>query len=280
MNKAEKLRRWNIAAAIVHALSFVAALVVALIFLSTSVQREVTTDFVKYNQNATGPVEAGPFTVYLQSLGYYQLVWFILPFPLITAAFHALIAWSPIVRQYYNKWTLMEGRNPLRWIEYSITASLMVWTIAQLSGITNIFLLVTLVLGNVGLQLQGYLMEISNKRWTPKNTNRPTNYVALISGYILFVAQWIPIIAYFFAAITSPRPVDKVVPWFVYTIIIGLFFQFLAFGLVMTFHYIRWIRFLNSFYGNEISYILLSLTSKLFLTWNLLIGIALNSMSQ
>jgi hypothetical protein len=292
------LNRLNIFAFVLHLLVFFTALIITVIFAPQSFQTQLTADFRGYGNDTLSiqppPPEAGPFSSTLQSLGYYQLIWVNLAFPLITAAFHALIAFVPAVRKQYNQWVFNEGRNPLRWIEYSITASLMTWVIMQLSGVTNIFLLVIVgIVCNVALQAQGHFMEIINTpQEKPNKKNnfvvsmRTINWIPTLSGWLLFMGQWSVIFSYFFKALASPRPITAMqVPWFVYTIVIGLFFQFALFGMVQLLRYApfakTWFRgfFSTGGYGYEMSYIILSLTSKVFLTLNLLIGIATNQMS-
>lgn len=272
----EKLRRCNLGAGLLHLTSFIAALILVIIYSSSSLTTELRTDYRVYDANVTNST-SGPFSTQCTSLGSYSISWVIICFPIITSLFHLVIALAPDVRAQYNVWTLREGRNPLRWLEYSITASLMVWVICQLSGVTNVFLLVVLVLGNVAMQYQGYIMEVANMGRT-----RAQGFIwsPVTIGFILFAQQWLPIFVYFFAAITSPRPpTAEQVPWFVYTIVFGLFFQFLLFGMVMTLHYYGWPRILRSNYNNEVAYIILSFVSKFFLDWNLIIGIITNPFS-
>lgn len=278
----KSLRRCNLAAGILHGLSFIAALTLVIIFIDQSLMTELRTDYKVYAANATNstggtqPDAGGPFAVVCSSLGFYKLSWVIIAFPAITSLFHLTIALNPELNDAYSRSTLGQGSNPYRWLEYSITASLMGWVIGQLSGVTNVFLLVVLVLVNIAMQYQGYIMEVVNvgrKRgtyfWSP-----------VVIGFILFAAQWMPIFVYFFAAITSDRPVGvDGAPWFVYTIVFGLFFQFLLFGMVMTLHYWGSPKWLRSNYNNEVAYIILSFTSKVFLDWNLLIGIITNPMA-
>jgi len=282
------LYRLNIAAFILHMLTFLVALVVSIVFAKQSFQTELTSDFRGYSLTPLGPPEAGPFATVLRSLGYYQLIWVNLPFPLITAIFHLVVAFE--LRPQYNQWLFKEGRNPLRWLEYSMTASLMTWTILQLSGVTNVFLLVTLgIVANVVLQLHGYLMEVLNPKVTKATSTAAAaavNWLPMLSGWFLFLGQWSVIFAYFFSALASPRPPTAAqVPWFVYSIVIGLFFQFALFGLVQILYYAEfaksWFKgFFASPFGYEVCYIVLSLTSKVFLTVNLLVGIATNQMSS
>lgn len=263
------LYKLNVAAFSLHLITFIVSLILSIVFAGQSFQTELTSDFRNYgNNSANPPPQAGKFFTNLQSLGFYQLIWINLPFCLITAFFHALIAWNPTINKKYNIWVFKEHRNPLRWIEYSITASLMTWVIMQLSGITNIFLLImTALIGNIILQAQGYYMEILKVNWIP-----------MLVGWLVFLGQWSIIFAYFLEALTSPRPPTATqVPWFVYTIVIGLFFQFAAFGFVQLFRYLGYIK---SAYKYEMFYIILSLTAKIFLSLNLVIGIAVNNMSN
>lgn len=186
---------------------------VSIVFARQSYHTELRTDFLSYNASNT----PNPFSVDSKSLGFYALIWVDLPFPIITSLFHLFIAFHPTVRAYYYEQVFQYDCNPLRWAEYSITASLMYWVILQLSGVTNIFILIVVgVLMNVALQWQGYLQELLLKK---------KNYVPTWTGWIIFMGQWIIILAYFFAAVTSPRPPGaERPPWFVYSIVIGLFF--------------------------------------------------------
>lgn len=282
----------NTLAALVHAASFVAALIISIIYRDNSVLGEITTQFRVYDFNATTPVNGigGALTSELKSLGTFPLIWVDLPFPFITAFFHLIIARSPIIRTAYEHWVFHEGRNPLRWLEYGITASLMTFVIAQLCGITDIFLVILVgFVFNVIVQWSGHLMEVVNIPFTsaekPKSSGlKPPQgtpsirWGPLVLGWCAFAAQWGPMLVYFFTAVESPRPAaTQEVPMFVYTIVLGLLGQFAIFGLVLTNRYLGWVGFLATSFGVEVSYILLSLTSKLWLTWNLLIGIVTNA---
>jgi len=205
-------------------------------------------------------------TVTLRSIGTYQIIWLLVAFPAITALFHATIVWVRAVRIVYFLNVFQLERNPIRWIEYSITASIMTWVIMQLSGITNLFLLIAGgVLLNVALQYQGYYMEMLN----PPSRAR-VNWAPTLIGWLLFLGQWTVIGVYFFATVSSAVP-D--VPWFVWTIIIALFFQYATFGVVQLCHYWKWPRFLATGYEMEQAFVFLSLFSKLTLTWVLVGGL-------
>lgn len=232
--KERRLLTLNKVAGFLHLVSFCAACVVTGVFLTQSYQTQLTTDFRRYNESVPvgAPETAGNFTSTLDNRGYYRLVWVDLPFPLITALFHLMIGFGPgllsSVQDQYLRDVMSNKGNYLRWLEYSITASLMTWVILQLSGVTNVFLLIMAgPVANIALQCQGYLQEKFRTR----------SYVPTIVGWLIFSAQWAVILSYFFVAITSERPPDAPnVPWFVYSIVIGLFVQFIFFGLVQLGH--------------------------------------------
>jgi hypothetical protein len=124
----------------------------------------------------------------------------------------------------------------------------MTWVILQLVDVQNVFLLILAgPVANIALQAQGYLQERFEK------TRIPT-YV----GWLIFAGQWSMIWVYY-AYVPSK-------PWFIHSIVIGCFVWFVLFGLVQL------LRF--SKYTQELLYISLSFTAKLYLTWNLLTAAA------
>lgn len=84
------LNRLNIVAFVLHLFLFIASLIVTIIFAPQSFQSQLTSDFRGYGNDTFAPPAAGPFSSTLQSLGYYQLIWVNLAFPLITAVFHRI----------------------------------------------------------------------------------------------------------------------------------------------------------------------------------------------
>lgn len=287
------LVRLNTAAFFLHMTVFFIALVVSIVYSGRSVQVQATTDFRVYGTDTLvldPPPQAGPFMTRLASLGYFPIIWVDLPFPFITAIFHGIAAFGgATVRKRYDTWVFSEGRNPMRWSEYSVTASLMTVVILFLSGVTNIFLILGVgVVGNILLQAMGYLMEVMNMSSSsvPSKEPRKINWMPMILGWFVFLAQWSVIFSYFFTAITSPRPPTAAqVPWFVYSIVIGLFFQYSLFGLVQLLHYLPFARnwfggFFSSNYGYELSWVILSFTSKFYLVANIVIGTVTNPMAS
>lgn len=267
------LQNLNKVAGIFHWLMFIGALVMSFVFRSKSFMAQITVDFKRYD--ATPPLgtppQAGNFSTTLESRGFYQLIWVDVAFHFITGLFHILIGFAPVVTAYYMQKLFVKNQSPLRWIEYSITATTMTWTIMQVSGITNIFILVLgAIVGNIVLQLQGYQMEkMKGRSWVP-----------MISGWIIFLGQWSTIFSYFFTAISSNRPIGVAsAPVYTYFIVIGLFFLFSMFGLIQVTHFAKWPRFMGTVFAQEVAFLVMSFVAKTFLTWTLLIGIATNPLA-
>jgi hypothetical protein len=188
----------------------------------------------------------------LETLDGYQIFWVLWPMPVLTGIFHAFQAVLIIANVKWYTDPLGRKQNLVRWIEYSITASLMTWIVAQLSGVTNFVLLVMVaIVMNIALQVQGYIYEISATKWPP-----------MVAGLVLFCGQWTTIGSYFFRAVLTADA-----PAFVWVIFVGLFITFLGFPSVqLASPLMTWKQY-------EIVFVVLSAISKLLLDWTLFFGI-------
>lgn len=153
---------------------------------------------------------------------------------------------------------LKHGYNPVRWIEYSMSAGIMWFVIAQLSGVQDINLLLLLIGCNVLLQITGYSSENPEYGKFRKTINS--------LGFYLFIIMWIPIFTYFFTSLAEAEgnPPDSV-----YSIIFVMFALFAVFGVVNTLYVQKKIK---KFEKVELAYIVLSFVSKTFLTNMTLFG--------
>lgn len=254
----EQLKKYNLWAALAHLTSFVVLLGFTIAEYKGSFKAQLTTDFLKHSSKGVRP-ESGPYRATLETVGVLQLVWVQLSFPLITSGFHFYI-WYDAENKYRQ---IIKNRvNPYRWLEYGITATIMTNTILQLSGVTNVFLLMNSAILSILLQLSGYLIE-------RLDTKEPPN-VGIPMGWTIFVAQWTTIMCYFFVATTS-----RSVPWFVYTVIITMFVMFSLFGLVQML-YIFGNKTEEDYKRMEKRFIVLSFVSKLSLDWIIMIGLLTN----
>lgn len=241
---ARRLRTWNYLVAAVHFSSFVALTIISYLNLATAKRVRLWTDY----DGAT-----------LSVIADYPLFATLLPFPAITALFHLLAAWN--VDSYYRE-VLVRGVNRLRWIEYAITNSLITVSLFGIVGAGDVYLFVAGILSNIAMQYFGYAHEEANH---PLN-RRPT-LLPLLTGFLPFFAIWIPTLAYHIADI-SAAPAFEVVA----------VFGSLVFALLFVIPLL--IRYrtraskeveLQANYNEELFYIILSLTAKLFLDWTVTI---------
>ncbi len=180
-------------------------------------------------------------------------------FLLLAAADHLLMA-SPGVISWYER-NLRSNINYARWIEYSISASLMIVLIAMLPGITNLYALIGLFAVNAAMILFGLLMERVNQdrddvTWWP-----------FLFGCIVGAVPWICITI---AIVVSTTEGDGV-PGFVYGIFVSLFLLFNCFAVNQWLQYKKRGRFADYLYGEKV-YIVLSLIAKSALAWQVFAG--------
>ena len=191
---------------------------------------------------------------------------FKLPFGILVSSFlfmsaiaHFIIA-SPTFNKKYNE-DLEKGINKFRWIEYSISSSIMIVLIAVLFGMFDIGALLLLFGINAVMNLCGYLMEQLNQysvetKWSP-----------FVVGTIAGLIPWIVIVLYAFG---NSDPSE--VPWFVYAIVGSYFAFFNLFPINMVLQYKKIGKWKDYLYG-ERAYIVLSLVSKSLLAWLVFSGV-------
>eukprot|EP00127_Corallochytrium_limacisporum_P001528 Clim_evm7s64 gene=Clim_evmTU7s64 len=174
-------------------------------------------------------------------------------------------------RDWYVLNFIMPGRNPLRWIEYSISASIMAVSIAALVGIYDIHTQFLIGAGQAICMLLGLVVEYLPFRGTGANTGTaPALYVSIRKqGIVLFwVAAfssglaWLVIACYFLE--------DTGVPDFVYAVFIGTAIAFFAFPINF---WLYTFRESYNFYRAEVVYIFLSYIAKTYLVVSVFGGI-------
>lgn len=153
---------------------------------------------------------------------------------------------------------LARGRNTGRWIEYSVSASLMVVLIAMLTGISDVAALGAIFGVNAGMILFGLLQE---------RYERPGgSLLPFWLGSLIGAVPWIVIGIYLWSPGSAAEP-----PGFVYAIYVSLFLFFNVFAVNMWLQYRRVGRWADYLYG-ERTYIVLSLVAKSALAWQVFAG--------
>ncbi len=175
----------------------------------------------------------------------------------LAAIDHLLVA-GPL-RGWYER-NLGRRINYARWIEYSLSASLMVVLIAMLAGIWQATALVGIFGVNAAMILFGLLMERNNR------PDREVDWLPFWLGGIVGAVPWIAITI---QLLRAQEQAD--VPGFVIGIFFSLLVLFALFPLVMYLQYKQVGRFADYVRG-ERAYIVLSLTAKSVLAWQVYAG--------
>ena len=218
-----KLKRLNLIAGLLHFLQGTFLLIVALTIDAVgSFRPDIYTNFYEYIE-ATYQVPAHLENV-TQFLFSIPFVFLIVGFLLLTALFHFIISGRKVNPVYNNN--LQEGINKYRWVEYSITSSIMIVLIAVLFGVTDLGTLILLFGLNVVMNLLGLLIEKLNQ-YTKK-----TNWTSFLVGSIAGIFNWVVI---FLFALGNSSPAE--IPWFVYAIAGSYFVFFNLFPINMFLQY-------------------------------------------
>ena len=180
---------------------------------------------------------------------------------LLLSGLALLILTLPRVFEWYVR-NLKKGANYARWMEYSITASLMIVVIAMLSGVFDLNSLILIFFLNMMMILFGWMMELHNQ------TTAKTDWTAFFFGCLAGSVPWVVIALYFFSAVANP---DAGVPTFVYFILPILFVFFNIFAINMVLQYRKVGKWRDYLFGEKV-YIVLSLLAKSALAWQVFAG--------
>ena len=242
--KLSGLRRWNAGMGALHF-----AQGAAILALSSAFSLPVTSSFLRMSPVTDKLV---PVQEELVRLRIGPLV---AAFLFLSAIAHFTLA-SPWLHRWYER-SVSRGINPARWIEYSLSSSLMMVVIAMLVGIYDIASLILIFALNATMILFGWMMELHNQ------TTERTNWTAYWFGCFAGAVPWIAV-AIYLAGAADP-------PGFVYGIFASLFVFFNVFAVNMLLQYRRVGRWRDYLYGERV-YMLLSLTAKSALAWQVFAG--------
>ncbi|MBQ1074611.1 heliorhodopsin HeR [Micromonospora sp. C31] len=169
---------------------------------------------------------------------------------LLLAALDHLVTAAPGVHPWYAR-NLDRRSNYARWIEYSVSASIMIVLIGLFVGIRDLAAVIGIFGANTAMILFGLLME---RQQVPGRAD----WSAFWFGSLVGLAPWAAIAVY----VAQPPEI----PGFVWAIIVIQFLLFASFALNMALQYAQRGRWRDYRYG-EVSYILLSLVAKSALAW-------------
>ncbi len=233
------LRKWNLGLSVVHA-----AQAVLILVMSSSFAITVTSTFP---QGPPGTRLTTPEGLLDVAIGPAIAVF------LLLAAFDHF-ATATFARITYEH-DLRRGINRFRWVEYSLSATLMILLIGFYSGITDITGIIVIAGANVAMILFGWLQERMNPPGRTTTTMMPF-WFGTVAGIAPWVAIWVNVIG-------APK-----VPGFVYGIVIAELIFFFSFGLNQWLQYRGVGRWRDYAYGEK-TYLVLSLVAKSVLAWQI-----------
>ena len=254
-----RLRVYNIVAGAVHLLQ---ALVFGyvLTLLTKQVLFGVTIDYMTGPPGVELPTEK--VTLFSTNLGIG-----VVAFLALSAFFHFLIS-SPWFFARYGA-GLKANHNYFRWVEYSLSSSIMIWLIAQLTGINNFSALVSIFAVNAAMIMFGALQE---KYETPGNGK----FLPFVFGSMVGIVPWVLVFVYLFQPGASGA---AQVPGFVIGIIVSLFVLFNTFAVNQILQY-KQIGGWSNYLRGERMYITLSLVAKSLLAWQVFSGAVIPALTN
>ena len=239
-----KLKRYNVIAGIFHAVQ-----AIAIISLGNGFKLPIHINYL-----ADPPIPGARFQ---------QVQLFSFPLGLGVAAFSIMSALAhfyvsgPGNERYLNG--LRNKTNYYRWIEYSLSSTLMIILISMLNAVWDIVGLIAIAGANISMILFGWLQE---KYEEPGKGSLLPFWFGCIAGLIPWIAM--------FWLLFSPGS-SQDAPGFVYGIVFSLFALFNCFAVVQWLQYKeigRW----KDYLAGEKTYITLSFVAKSLLAWQIFAG--------
>jgi hypothetical protein len=252
-DRAESLFRWNAVLAVVHFVQ--AAAILALSFAKNPIVTSPVVGTYLHFDEATKHLVTAQRSLMDLPIGPAVALFFFM-----SAVAHFTMAFP--ARGRYEGW-LARGQNPVRWIEYSFSSSVMIVVIAALAGVQEIGTLIAIFGANAAMILFGWSMEIASE-----GRERP-QWLHYIFGCIVGAVPWVVIFATIVVSATEPK--SAAIPGFVIAIFVTLFFFFNVFAVNMVLQYRKIGPWRDYLYG-ERAYMLFSLIAKSLLAWQVFFG--------
>lgn len=242
-----ELRKYNLIAGFLHLAQGIAVLIFSKVFTLP-----ISGNYLNFN-NYTQTLEPTSRVLFDISLPALIVIFF-----LLSASAHFIIATT--YNKKYEK-DLLKGINKARWIEYSLSASVMMVAISLLVGIYDLFSLIMIFALTAIMNLMGLMMEVHNQ------TTKKTNWLSYLIGCGAGIIPWLAVAFYMWLGADN----GSAAPTFVYWIFVSIFIFFSIFALNMVLQYKKIGPWKDYIYG-ERAYIILSLVAKSLLAWQVFAG--------
>lgn len=188
----------------------------------------------------------------------WSLNWTIFAFHFLSFAFQLAVYLPPYKYQERVEEPEINGNHYLRFVEYSISAGIMLICIALLCGVRDFILLLSIFLFTAVTQVLGGICEYM-KAGVLRTMTHLTAWVSIFAAYGIIIWYYLTAIV-----MNNVSPPD-----FVHAIVITQMLLFMSFGFVqlLQFYGKSW-RFVGAIGRQpEISYTILSLVAKTLLGW-------------
>lgn len=211
----------------------------------------------------------------------FNIIYGVLFFFAFTALAHIFYATDGVGNGFYSS-VIAAGWNPFRWVEYGISASMMSILIGYALGVRDGAQLISLALVTAAMQANGFVVEGALKKAL---VNAPVIVGATASGWLAFVALWLPILYNFIALYldvqgkykdeVDPDTGKRVqIPSWVWFIVIVQLLHYAGFGFVQLRQIMSALKGMPmDFIDVERKYVMLSFTAKLSLAGGLGYGL-------
>lgn len=247
MVKPIKLIKLNRFMSVLHAVQAILVLL-----LATNFALPVTASYLEFDEASQSLIPAS------KQLFELRLVWLIAGFLIVSSLAHLVI--STVYKQSYLR-DIKNGINKARWIEYSISASMMMVAISMLVGVYDASTLLAVFTLTAVMNLMGLVMEVHNQ------STKKTNWLSYWIGCLAGVVPWLIVTIYFWVGSSE----GSSPPQFVYWIFVSIFLFFNCFAINMYLQYKKIGRWSDYMYGEKV-YVLLSLVAKSALVWQVFAG--------
>lgn len=179
---------------------------------------------------------------------------------LITAFFHIFYWLSPL---YYKE--INNGYNRYRWLEYSITATLMIFILCIISGLKEYNTVFLICILNISLMSLGYFLEMSNLI--------QVKIVCLVIGFFLLFSIFSFIYYSLIYNLKRANDIGYDVPNWIQIVLIPMIIWWISFGIVAIMQTVNMNKSNYTFKTYEKYYIFLSYASKAFMGYYLTFGL-------
>jgi hypothetical protein len=247
------LFRWNAILAALHLVQ--AAAILALSFAKSPIVTSPVVGTYLHFDETTRHLVTAQRSIWDMPIGPAVALFF-----LMSAIAHFCMAFP--ARRWYEA-HLARGQNPIRWIEYAFSSSVMIVVIAALAGVQEVGTLIAIFGANAAMIMFGWSMEIANE-----GRDRP-QWLHYIFGCIAGAVPWLVIFATIVISATEANSAP--IPGFVIAIFVTLFICFNVFAINMILQYRKIGAWRDYLYG-ERAYMLFSLFAKSLLAWQVFFG--------